>query len=99
MYRLEGWALDLIQPTMSALITIAITATLVAGVLKLFKIAGDLDEIKSLLKDLKRNSEDLAPAGRAYKPASLRTLSPDEYATALRTEVVSPGRDHGPSGH
>ncbi len=56
-------------------------AVLLAVVYKLFKIAGDLTEIKDLLRDIKRNTQDPMATGKAGSvPQShdelLRALEP-----------------------
>ena len=95
--------MDLVQAAMSSFITITIVLALGVGVAKVFQIANDLNEVTSILKDIRRNSEDLSPSrvsplARAVQMADtgdgpaalLRSLSAEEYAAALRPEVVPP---------
>ena len=65
----------------SSTVAMVAYAVLLAGVYKVFKIAGDLNEIKDLLRDIRRNTQDpLHSAGPASAPQSheelLRALEP-----------------------
>jgi hypothetical protein len=104
--------LDFAQAAISSFITITLIVVLIAGVMKVFQIANELGEMKSLLKDIKHNGEDLLPQGRsatsralghqltdpdeARTASMLRSLSAEEYAAALQPEVVQQGDSHQP---
>ena len=47
----------------SGLMTILVYALILFAVFKIFQIATDLSEIKELLKDIKRNTEDSSASG------------------------------------
>jgi hypothetical protein len=81
--------LDFLQAALGSIVSITAFALLVAGVLKTFQIATDLGEIKDLLRDIKRNTQDYsAPAS---KPVS--AMDPEEVLRALRTgDYDSPGQ-------
>jgi hypothetical protein len=85
--------LDIVQAAISSFITITLIVMLGVGVMKLFQIGNELNEVKSLLKDIRRNGEELLPAGRApahvLVPAQMRDMSAEEYAAALQPEIVT----------
>ena len=59
---------------------------LVAGVLKAFQIAADMGEIKDLLRDIKRNTQDVS-AERAAEPSPNLMQA---YSDAEFEETLSP---------
>ena len=69
----------IVQAMVSSTVAMVAYALLIAGVYKIFKMAGDLTEIKDLLRDIKHNTQDpLAPGRPGSVPQSheelLRTL-------------------------
>jgi hypothetical protein len=65
----------ILQAMVSSTIAMVAYALLVAGVYKVFKIAGDLAEIKDLLRDIKRNTQDpVAPGNASSVPQSHEEL-------------------------
>jgi hypothetical protein len=76
----------------SSFTTIIVIVVILAGVMKLFQIATDIGEMKALLKDIKRNGQDMLPAGRSISPAVApsRALSdPDGDRTASMLRALS----------
>ncbi len=70
--------------------TLFVYAVIAAGAMKLFQIATDVGEMKEILKDIKRNSEELAsPPGRTTPQspeALLRALSAESYSSDPQVE-------------
>jgi hypothetical protein len=84
------------QAIMSGVITIFFYAMVIAAVWKLFLMAGDLSEIKTILSDIRRNTASPAPADpvAAAPPMSLesaeallREIAPEPLAEAPKTTV------------
>ena len=68
----------------SGVMTILVYSVIVFAVFKVFQIATDVGEIKELLKDIKRNSED-------HSPASLSTArSPESLLRAVAAASYPP---------
>ena len=70
----------LIQEIFSSIVTLTICALIFAGIYKVFQISTDLGEIKDLLRDIRRNTDEsltpLACARPSQSPEdSLRALS------------------------
>jgi hypothetical protein len=71
-----------LQVAISGIMTILVYTVILFGVFKIFQIATDLSEIKEVLKDIKRASEDHSPAAlsTARSPESLlRAVSAASY--------------------
>ena len=71
------------QAIMSGVITIMFYAMVIAAVWKLFLMAGDLSEIKTILSDIRRNT-----AAPGASPA-LATAAPVSAATPVAGTVAS----------
>lgn len=82
------------QAIMSGVITIMFYAMVIAAVWKLFLMAGDLSEIKTLLTDIRRNTagpvaaQAVPPAPVAPAPPVLAGPISLESAEALLREVA-----------
>jgi hypothetical protein len=78
---------------LSTLLSLTAFALLGAGVLKAFQIAADFGEIKEVLRDIRRNTENYPLAGpvEASKPAEPRVRDLDEasYLAALQARVAA----------
>jgi hypothetical protein len=73
-----------LQLAISGIMTILVYSMILLTVFKIFQIATDLSEIKELLKDVKRNSEDHSPI-----PLSM-TRSPESLLRAVSAESYPP---------
>jgi hypothetical protein len=70
----------LIQTMVSSAVTIVVYGLIVAGVYKIFQVAADLSEIKDLLRDIKRNTQDtLVPGVRQSPEDLLRAVGAESY--------------------
>lgn len=84
------------QVALSGIMTILVYSLILFAVFKIFQIATDLGEIKELLKDIKRNSEDHAVpalATTAYPEAAspgslLRAVSDASYVPPPEVTVA-----------
>ncbi len=76
---------------MGLFFSVAVYALLLAGVFKLFQIATDLGEIKDLLRDLKRNTENPLP------PALSSSQSAESLLRAVSAESYPPGSGAEPA--
>jgi hypothetical protein len=76
----EEGVLGPVQAVINGLISIVIYAIILAGVVKLFQIASDMSEIKDLLQDIKRNTQDGSPS--KFSPAR----SPENLLRAVAAE-------------
>lgn len=83
------------QAFIGDIVSLIMFALVVAGVMKVFQIAGDLREMKDFLRDLKRNAAQvpapLAAAAPAASPVegtvSLRpTMTPEELVRAVHAQ-------------
>lgn len=82
--------MDIAQLIFGNLIGILGFAMVAGGVLKIFQAATTLNEIKDLLRDIKRNGSDLAPVPSMYAQSGdemLRALS-DAQEPPVRPEVI-----------
>jgi hypothetical protein len=80
------------QAILSGVITIFFYAMVIAAVWKLFQMAGDLSEIKTLLTDIRRNSASPAAAAPAPAPAPPEILAAPmslESAEALLRQIAA----------
>ena len=84
MYKGEEKALAPVQAILGTLVSIVIYAVILMGVIKLFQIATDLSEIKDLLHDIKRNTQDAALPGLSAPP------SPESLLHAVNAESAPP---------
>jgi hypothetical protein len=81
-----------IQTVVSSGVTIVVYAVILAGVYKLFQIATDVNEMKDLLRDIKRNTQEIPsphPEGTHVSRSPedvLRTLSAESYPAATVIE-------------
>jgi len=81
-----------IQAVVSSGVTIVVYAVILAGVYKLFQIATDVGEMKDLLRDIKRNTQEIpAPHPEATRVSRspedlLRSLSAESYPDATVIE-------------
>jgi hypothetical protein len=82
--------LGIMQVVFNGLATMVVYAVIVAGVVKLFRIASDLGEIKEALLDIKRNTQDVVPAVLSPRspeiPDSLSALARPHLASAAPVE-------------
>jgi hypothetical protein len=83
----------LIQSVVSSGAALLVYALIVAGVYKLFQMAADVSEMKDLLRDIKRNTQDSSTPGQP--PAA--QPSPDDLLRALRAESYSPEAPAAPN--
>jgi hypothetical protein len=88
---------DFLQ-AISTLLSLTAFGLIGAIAVKAFQISGDLGEIKDLLRDIRRNSEDNSPAGlraaaKSSQEAILRELDDEAYASIVQqqTAQTSPG--------
>lgn len=86
--------MDFLQ-AIGGLLSFAAFGLIAALVLKAFQITSDLGEIKDLLRDIRRNGEDLSPA--SYRAAIgkkqeglLRELDDTSYASAVQAAAGVP---------
>jgi hypothetical protein len=73
-----------IQAVLGTLVSTVIYAVILTGVVKLFQIATDLREVKDLLHDIKRNTQD------ASLPRLQTTPSPESLLHAVNRESAGP---------
>jgi hypothetical protein len=83
------------EAIMTGGMTLFFYALVIAAVWKLFQVASDLGEIKTLLSDIRRNTttSTLAPAQAAPPPALPGPISL-ESAEALLREVAAESEAH-----
>lgn len=55
--------MGIIPMVVSGLVSIVMYALVIFGIYKVFQIGAEVTEIKDLLRDIKRNTQDLAPMG------------------------------------
>ena len=87
-----------LQATISGIMSILVYSLLLFAAFKVVQIATELGEIKELLKDIKRNTEDNSPAGlsAARSPESLlravaaATYPPPDYPDVPEVAVGRP---------
>jgi hypothetical protein len=79
------------QIVVNGLVSVVAYALLAFGIFKIYAIASDVSEIKDLLRDIKRNTEDLpevaAPRGQSTE-AQLRAVNAAAQALPESQPVV-----------
>jgi hypothetical protein len=55
--------LGAVQLIVNGLVSVVAYGLLALGIFKIYTIANEVSEIKDLLRDIKRNTEDVPPAG------------------------------------
>ena len=76
--------MDFLPAFISSVTSMILFGCLAAGLFKLFQIAGDLRELKDVLQDIKRNTQDL---GLAHPPSSpSEPLSPEALVRAVHAQ-------------
>jgi hypothetical protein len=89
-----------LQVAISGIMSVVVYTVILFAVFKIFQISTDLSEIKELLKDIKRNSEDHSPAAisQARSPESLlRAVSATSYTPPDLDAVLRQVPDLPPS--
>jgi hypothetical protein len=79
-----------LQAVVSGVVTIVVYTLILFGIFKVFQIAGQVSEIKDLLQDIKRNTQDIAPSALVHSqsPESLmRAVSAAEYPSSDPVET------------
>jgi len=83
--------LDFAQFALNQVIGLVVFALVLSGVFKVFQIKSELTEIKELLADIKRNTQDHQPADYAatgstgYREPDLSILNDPAYGPEART--------------
>ena len=78
-----------IQALFTSLVTIMVYGIIIAAVFKLFQIGKDLGEIKDLLQDIKRNTQDVPPPMAAPYSSGAESFS---RASSTGSDVVDSKR-------
>ena len=78
-------------------LTMVAIIAILAGIMKIFQIATSLNEIKDLLRDIKRGTEDYSPVAgasrqRAFEPSIRPIDSASEAESIIRASVLEPER-------
>ena len=76
--------MDFLPALLSSATTLILFLCVAAGLMKLFQIAGDLRELKAVLQDIKRNTQDLGMARPASAPSE--PLSPEALVRAVHAQ-------------
>ena len=79
-----------LQVVIGGVVTIVVYTLILFGIFKVFQIAGEVSEIKDLLQDIKRNTQDATPAALVHpqSPESLmRAVSAAEYPPSADVET------------
>ena len=71
------------QAMVSSVVALVAYAVVLAGVYKVFQMAGELSEIKDLLRDIKRNTQDPLVPDRAPPVAPAVPQSHEDLLRAL----------------
>ena len=78
-----------IQAVIGSVVSIAFYSLMLYGIYKIFQISTEISEMKDLLRDIKRNTEEIPPAGPA-RPQShedfMRTLA--DEAARVPDEII-----------
>ena len=72
---------------LSSFMNIVALCVFFAGIWKLFQVATAINEIRDVVKDIRRSQDGIAPAGRPASPASVEGLSGDEMLRALDVQL------------
>jgi hypothetical protein len=84
--------MEIVQAFLGAVINILMVALVVAGLLKVFQMAGDLREMKDVLKDIKRNTAQIPPPVSAVATVAsaepARSSSPIPPTPAMTPEEL-----------
>jgi hypothetical protein len=75
---------DILPALLGSATTLILFLCVAAGLMKLFQIAGDLRELKDVLQDIKRNTQDLGLARPASAPSE--PLSPEALVRAVHAQ-------------
>jgi hypothetical protein len=78
-----------LQVILSGVGSLVVYGMLIAAVVKLYRIAADLSEIKEALQDIKRNTQDAPPPG--LTPAATQS-SPESLMRALGSVSANPAK-------
>ena len=78
--------MNFMQLAVGQVISLIVFGLLVAGVLKAFQMAADLGEIKDLLRDIKRNTQDVSAERASESSPNLMQA----YSDAEFEETLSP---------
>ena len=74
----------------SGLVSVVMYSLVIFGIYKVFQIGADVNEIRDLLRDIKRNTQDLSPA-----PSQVQ--SPVPLQRALNSYSDDPAREPAPA--
>jgi len=89
--------LGIAQAFIGDIVSIVLFVVLVAGIMKVFQMAGDLREMKDILRDIKRNTSQvgtpLAAAGATAAPVAPGTLTPEELVRAVHAQKFTDDDD------
>jgi hypothetical protein len=75
---------DLLPALLGSATTLVLFFCVIAGVIKLFQISTDVRELKDVLLDIKRNTQDLSVARPASAPSG--PLSPEALVRAIHAQ-------------
>jgi hypothetical protein len=79
------------QVMIGGIISIVFYSVVLGGLYKIFQISSELGEIKEVLKDIRRNTEDVSPAALSARQASpehlMRAVTAASYEDLVRPEV------------
>lgn len=85
--------ISILQAIIGDAISLAAVVAILAGIIKLFQIATSLTEIRDLLVQIKRNTQDYSPAGHSeFRPAESLHLDSGNRADAstFHSALVNP---------
>ena len=84
-----------LQAVIGDMISLVAVMAIIGAIIKLFQIATSLNEIRDLLVEIKRNTQDYSPTASAGlrhypEPSSLDALHGRPDAGSLHTAVLNP---------
>lgn len=91
--------LSILQAIIGDAISLAAVVAVLAGIIKQFQIAASLNEIRDLLAQIKRNTQDYTPASSVgFERRATEALHHEGlHGESVPNEVLSP-LSHGPEG-
>jgi hypothetical protein len=80
---------EFVQSFVGDVASLVVFVLLIAGTMKVFQMSTDMREIKDILKDIKRNTQQVAMAAPAAAPAMGNQVTAEELVRAVNAQNFS----------
>jgi hypothetical protein len=86
----EGYLVAPTQLVISGIISLIVYSMVLFAIYKIFQISTDVSEMKSLLRDIRRNTEEVTRAAPPPQPQSAEALVRAVHASSYEALVGDP---------